>query len=470
MATSRNIQSGSFILSAIALIAGTAIASQALAQSASAGGTGGGGARAEDQLHGSYAQPLGKVGSKSQAGIGGGQQASSTVRMYETNDDETFSLTINNGTISAEHNGKPVPPDQIERKDNSVIIKDKDGKTIKTFDVGVIHEGMRRGLGSSGGGVSGLQGLRFNTNGLDPTVLDALRSHGALMWNDADENGTDVLGLAGVGEEEPPPVMVGVTMSDVDSSVLEHLSLEEGAAFSIDRVVEGLPAEKAGLKPHDVVTAIDGQTPATQAKFREILRGKKAGEHLELKIIRQGKPEKVTLDLIAYDASKLGATMGRVMGVPRAVTGTGGNGSMLFEIGPDGSRAGGWSSEARKKIEEALAEIKNNPDLQPDKIKAESQRALEEALKALTETRDVFRNRWQSYRDGGAGNPLGSGGRADVFVAPNEAQPFIRMRPQGGVDGGDQSVKRLERLNDQLDRLNKRLDELEQRLEKSDHK
>jgi len=69
-----------------------------------------------------------------------------------------------------------------------------------------------------------------------------------------------------------------------------------------------------------------------------------------------------------------------------------------------------------------------------------------------------------------AGNAMRNGGRADVFVAPNEAQPFIRMRPQGGGDAGDQSAKRLERLNNQLDRLDKRLDELEKRLEKNDHK
>lgn len=495
MATSRNIQSGSFALSAIALsaivqIAGTAIASQALAQSGSVGT--GGNANTEDQLHGSYSQPLGTVSAASQAGGaggGGGQQASSTVRMYESNDGDTFSLTINNGTISAEHNGKPVPPDQIELKENSVVIKDKDGKTIKTFDVGVVNERMHGSKGISGSGLSGVKNLRFNSNELDPSVLDALRIRGALMWNDAGENGADVEGQAGTAEEEPPPVMVGITMSDVDSSVLEHLSLEEGAAFSIDRVIDGLPAEKGGLKPHDVVTAIDGQTPATQAKFREILRGKKAGEHLELKIIRQGKPDTVTLDLIAYDASKLGASRARAWG--EGDSRSGGKEGQVFQFGPSGSgsnnagsnNAGSnnawsndawsnnaWSAEARKKIEEALAEIKNNPDLQPEKLKAESQRALEEALKALTQTRDVFRNRWQSYRDGVAGNAMRNGGRADVFVAPNEAQPFIRMRPQGGGDAGDQSAKRLERLNNQLDRLDKRLDELEKRLEKNDHK
>lgn len=442
MFISRNVRKGSL---AIALLAGSVISAQALAQGAASGG----GGKAEDQLHGSYSQPLGKNSARGRSG------GNSNVSMYESNGDDTFSLTINNGTISAEHNGKPVPPDQIERKENVVVIKDKDGKTIKTFDVAVVTPGNQH-----------FQALI--EKGIDPSSLTLLGQYFGNGGVNSDDPAS-ALNLAIAGQDtNPPPVMVGITMSDVDGSVLEHLNLEEGSAFSVDRVIDGLPAEKGGLKPHDVVTAIDGQTPATQEKFREILRGKKAGEHLELKIIRQGKPEKVTLDLVAYDATKLGTGQNRV-GVPRRMLGgQNGDNTMLYEIGPGGMNAfggtGGWSADARKKLEEALAEIKNNPNLQPEKIKAESQRALEEALKALTETRDVFRQRWQAFRDN-SGN-----GKADVFVAPNEAQPFIRLRSQAGGAGDDRAAKHMERLSEQLDRLNKRLDELEKRLDQNDHK
>lgn len=450
MATTRNMRARTMAMSALVLACGTAMAQ-----------SGSGGARAEDQLQGSFAKPLGK-GSWS-PGKGGGQGSSSVV-MIENRDGETFTLRIDGGTISAEHNGKAVPPDQIERKANAVIIKDKDGKTVKTFDVGVVGGGVH--------GTSDLSNLRMKIRGLDPSLLGVLGGAEGFAWHDAGMAGSTGRSFAMFeGDNDPPPVMVGITMSDVDSSVLEHLNLEEGSAFSVDRVVDGLPAEKGGLRPHDVVVAIDGQTPATQEKFREVLRGKKAGDHLELKIIRHGKAEKVALDLVAYDASRLGTTPVRVPGVPLEPgegAGPSGMEGQIFQIGPFGGEANsGWTAEARRKIEDALAEIKGNPNLQPEKIKAESQRALEEALKALTETRDVFRQRWQAYRGGGAG---GGAGKADVFVAPNESQPFVRMRPQGRNESGEQSVKHLERLNDQLDRLNKRLDELEKRLEKNDHR
>lgn len=461
MGASRNVLAGSRALSLFVLAAGSAISAHATAQPATVGRSGGGsggGDKSEEQLRGSYAQPLGAGGRASREGRGSGD--TTNVVMIENRDGDTYTLKINGGTISAEHNGQAVPPERIERKGGAVLIKDKDGKTIKTFDVGVIGE-VRHGDQGADGRVWWLN----HKEGLD---LSALQGLGEIDWEDG--QGSKGRGLVMVGgEEDPPPVMVGITMSDVDSSVLEHLNLDEGSAFSIDRVVEGLPAEKGGLKPHDVVTAIDGQTPATQEKFREVLRGKKAGDRLELKITRHGKAETVTLDLVAYDASKLGTTRGRVLGVPFGSGGEGGPGEAIFEIGRGGTgAAGGWSGEARKTIEQALAELKNNPNLQPEKIKAESQRALEEALKAISQTQDVFRQRWQSYRDGGPGGPLGGGGRADVFVAPNEAQPFVRMRPQVRAEGDEPSIKHLERLNAQLDRLNKRLDELEKRLEKSD--
>src|SRR5690606_39678496 len=69
-----------------------------------------------------------------------------------------------------------------------------------------------------------------------------------------------VRGLAGGGwaqavEElqSQPKVMLGVVMGEPEATTVEHLGLDSKKVVLLERVVDGLPAAKAGLTDQDIV-------------------------------------------------------------------------------------------------------------------------------------------------------------------------------------------------------------------------
>lgn len=377
-----------------------------------------------EELKGSYDQPLPKKKRSADSA------SNSKTTMIATENGRTVSVTIENGKVSASIDGEEVPAERIKKTDDRVIILGKDGEELKSFNL------------SRGGGAGGWGG---NAPLLREIPVEGMR------WV--------APGDTQPANAEPPPVMVGITMSDPDPLVLEHLGIDADAAFMIDRVVDGLPADKAGVKARDLVVALDGQKPATQEKFRELLRSKKPGEALELTVFRKGKEEKARIELVAYEREKLGVGMTRMPRdqtlqiVPRVRD----NGELW--LGVEGQPLH-WSAEARAALEKALKEIKENPDLQPEKIKAQAERALNEALAALEESKNAFAKRFNNWR-GWSFNEDGE--RPDAFFGP-EGQKFTIPAPPHAPEANPEMSKRLERLTDQLDRLNRRLEEMERRM------
>lgn len=87
---------------------------------------------------------------------------------------------------------------------------------------------------------------------------------------------------------------IGVTVSDVSSEALNY-GLPEGAA--IVSVTEGGPADKAGLKQNDIVTAIDGETIKGKSDLSSAVSDHAAGDKLTLTVYRQGETLTVTVEI-----------------------------------------------------------------------------------------------------------------------------------------------------------------------------
>lgn len=77
-------------------------------------------------------------------------------------------------------------------------------------------------------------------------------------------------------------------------------------AILIEKVMDGLPADKAGLKKWDIIIEVDGDPVEKPGMLGEILMESEPGDELEFTIIRGGKTIERTLELVAYDAEKLG--------------------------------------------------------------------------------------------------------------------------------------------------------------------
>jgi len=90
---------------------------------------------------------------------------------------------------------------------------------------------------------------------------------------------------------------VGVYLESVDSTTASQLSLEAGHATVVERIVEGSPADQAGLRPHDIITAVDGDSDASPSRVREAIRGHRPGDSISFSILRQGKPQVVAVTM-----------------------------------------------------------------------------------------------------------------------------------------------------------------------------
>jgi hypothetical protein len=236
-----------WVVAAMALAAGSALAQNAAPKA---------------RTKGDFEKPLARAG-------GGGNGTSS---MYFSQQDggDRYELSVSgDGEMTAKVNGEEVPADRIKRGDGTIELLDKDGKTLTTFNIDMGRNGRFWTVGKGGRG----------WNQVAPEARAA--------WT-------------------PPKVMMGITMSEPSDAVRKFLDLKDGEAVLVDRVIEGLAADKAGIKPQDLIVEFDGAKVVTQSKIRDILKDKNEGDKIDAVVIRKGERKSVQLELQKYDSARLG--------------------------------------------------------------------------------------------------------------------------------------------------------------------
>ena len=89
--------------------------------------------------------------------------------------------------------------------------------------------------------------------------------------------------------------MLGVRLSnEFTPSIAENLGLENARGALVSEVTAGSPADKAGIKALDVITSINGREIANGGELRNVIGLLRIGEKVELGLIRDGKPRRVT--------------------------------------------------------------------------------------------------------------------------------------------------------------------------------
>ena len=98
-----------------------------------------------------------------------------------------------------------------------------------------------------------------------------------------------VPGVAWANERQP---RFGAAVSPVTEDLAEQFDLQKGQGVIVRDVVKGTAAEKAGLKKNDVIVRFAGKDVGGDAvKFAESVAAAKAGEKVDVVIIRKGKQE-----------------------------------------------------------------------------------------------------------------------------------------------------------------------------------
>ena len=89
--------------------------------------------------------------------------------------------------------------------------------------------------------------------------------------------------------------MLGVQIANqFTPDIAESLGLDSARGALISQVIEGSSAEKAGIQAGDVITSINGRNIANAADLRNMIGLLRVGEKVELALVRDGKPRRVT--------------------------------------------------------------------------------------------------------------------------------------------------------------------------------
>ena len=286
--------------------------------------------------------------------------------------------------------------------------------------------------------------------------------------------GAGAMGFAG---QQMPRVMIGVTMLSGDEADELPESADPRKITVISSVIEGLPADVAGLQKNDIIVGINGSDDASPEAVRRSIKEKNAGESLAIKILRRDEngaytPKELTLNLAAYDADALGT--------PQA---------WAFSSG--GANPGRFE-ESTRRIEELGSELRDlSAELKAigERVhEAESAKIREELGAQMRDLGERMRLISEQMAEAAGGmdfalelfGDLGSGGamnlprlwlegpRGPALVVPPAppVPPAAPTAPAPAAAPIPEPDSRLERLDSRLERLERMIERLAEQQER----
>ncbi len=87
---------------------------------------------------------------------------------------------------------------------------------------------------------------------------------------------------------------LGVSMYTVTPDIAHSLGLPSAVGALVSQVVEGSPAEHAGIRAGDVITSVNGQPVKSNSELRNTIGLLRVGDKVDIGLLRDGKPLRVT--------------------------------------------------------------------------------------------------------------------------------------------------------------------------------
>jgi serine protease Do len=142
-------------------------------------------------------------------------------------------------------------------------------------------------FGNSGGPL-------LNINGEVVGINTAIRGGGAQGLGFATPINTAKLLLPELKQGKVVRGYLGMGIVPVTDDVRESFSLPDNRGALVQTVEPGKPADKAGIKPGDVVVAIDGKPVNTNRELIDTISYLPVGSNVQITVIRDGKRQTLT--------------------------------------------------------------------------------------------------------------------------------------------------------------------------------
>jgi hypothetical protein len=203
----------------------------------------------------------------------------STFVINSNDGSHSYELKLVNGAVKvARIDGDDLDDDQVVIKGEVVVFMSEDGKVLHEITV----PGMRVVPGA-------------------PKAPFAVTQGQPMTWiTESDAPNVKVGALR-------PKVMLGINLSEPSDAMRKQLRLgADQQVILVEKVIDGLPAKKAGLEDYDVILSIDGSDFANGELLTDILSKKNPGDELKLVLLRGGEKIKIAPKLTEYNAERLG--------------------------------------------------------------------------------------------------------------------------------------------------------------------
>jgi S1-C subfamily serine protease len=301
---------------------------------------------------------------------------------------------------------------------------------------------------------------------------------------------TAVLLWAGTAAAGPPADgagFLGVRLQRVEGGLAEALDLEPDSGVLVGQVVEGSPADEAGMKEGDIVVALDGKKVGTPDELRAAVRDHEAGDKVSVDVFRDGKKRRLEATLEQRDSSDrptrarvhrplrevremriggergwLGVHTQPLSGDLGEYFGTPGGGALVSEVVDDSPAA-----KLGLQAGDVIVRVDGEPIADPEDLRREIARHEEPLDVEITWLRD------RAERSGQARLEVREGLAVDEILPPRgegfgwiprdedmrERVHAFRMR------ASDETEKAIEELKVQVQKLSEELKKLERKVE-----
>jgi serine protease Do len=101
---------------------------------------------------------------------------------------------------------------------------------------------------------------------------------------------------------------LGVGIQEITPALAPHFGLSETKGVLVSQVNEGSAADKAGIKVDDVIVRYNGQDVQGVRELRDMVAGTAPGTTVKIGILRDGKPQTLTITVGKQEAETAAAT------------------------------------------------------------------------------------------------------------------------------------------------------------------
>ena len=112
--------------------------------------------------------------------------------------------------------------------------------------------------------------------------------------------------------------VLGVQLVEVTPELREHLGSSDGAGVLVSKVIQGTPAERAGIRVGDLIVSLDGDEISNSVDLRRALRNK-SGESFDVEVIRDSTPVRIDVTIPAPDQDPPSGPRAYAMPAPQAL-------------------------------------------------------------------------------------------------------------------------------------------------------